>query len=236
MDNAAAVAYINKIGGTHSHVLVNLAIALWEWSAQHLPGKLNIRADRESRILTDSSDWKLNPNLFQAILRTWGPLEIDLFASRLTFQLPRFASWKPDPLAIQTDAFTMNWQKIRGYAFPPFALIGRCLQQVMSQKVEQLILISPVWPAQPWYPLLLQLCIDLPILLPLSADLLMKDNQPHPLNNLQLAGSKQHIFQQKLERFCWQRGDETPPAPTPQLGVSGLAGVVNARSIPTQYL
>ena len=56
----------------------------------------------------------------------------------------RFASWKPDPLAIQTDAFTMNWKKIGGYAFPPFALIGRCLQQVMSQKVEKLILISPV--------------------------------------------------------------------------------------------
>ena len=253
LDNAAAVAYINKMGGggTHSHVLANLAIALWEWclenqlivSAQHLPGKLNIRADRESRILIDSSDWKLNSNLFQAILRTWGPLEIDLFASRLTFQLPRFASWKPDPLAIQTDAFTMNWQKIRGYAFPPFALIDRCLQQVMSQKVEQLILISPVWPIQPWYPLLLQLCIDLPILLPPSADLLMKGNQPHPLDNLQQAGwklsanvSKQQMFQQKLERFCWQRGDETPPVPTPQLGVSGLAGVVNARSTPFQYL
>ena len=233
MDNAAAVAYIKKIGGTHSHVLANLAIALWEWclenqlivSAQHLPGKLNIGADSESRVLTDSSDWKLNSNLFQAILRTWGSLEIDLFASRLTFQLPRFASWKPHPRAIQTDAFTMNWQKIRGYAFPPFALIGRCLQQVMSQKVEQLILISPVWPAQPWYPLLLQLCIELPILLSLSADLLMKDNQPHPLNNLQLAGwklsanvSKQQMFQQKLERFCWQRGDETPlECPGPSL-------------------
>jgi hypothetical protein len=64
MDNAAAVAYINKMGGTHSHALANLAIALWEWclenqftvSAQHLPGILNVRADRESRVLTDSSD------------------------------------------------------------------------------------------------------------------------------------------------------------------------------------
>jgi hypothetical protein len=31
MDNAAAVTYINKMGGTHSHALANLAIALWEW-------------------------------------------------------------------------------------------------------------------------------------------------------------------------------------------------------------
>ena len=251
MDNAAAVAYINKMGGTHSHALANLAIALWEWclnnqlivSAQHLPGKLNIRADRESRVLTDSSDWKLNPNLFQAILRTWGPLEIDLFASRLTYQLPHFVSWKPDPLAMQTDAFTMDWQTTLGYAFPPFALIGRCLRQVISQKVEQLVLITPVWPTQPWYPLVLQLCIDLPLLLPISADLLMKDNQTHPLTNLQLAGwklsanvSKQLKFQQKLERFCWQHGGETPPTLMPPPGVSGLAGVVNERSIPFQYL
>ena len=105
-------------GGTHSHALANLAIALCEWchenqlivSAQHLPGILNVRAERESRVLTDSSDWKLNPNLFPAIVRTWGPLEVDLFASRLTYQLPQFVSWKPDPLAIQTDAFAMNWQ------------------------------------------------------------------------------------------------------------------------------
>ena len=48
MNNTAAVAYINKMGGTHSQVLSNLAVQLWEWclqnnleiSAQHLPGHL----------------------------------------------------------------------------------------------------------------------------------------------------------------------------------------------------
>jgi hypothetical protein len=58
MDNAAAVAYINKMGGTHSHALANFAVALWKWcldnqlivSAQHLPGILNVRADKESRV------------------------------------------------------------------------------------------------------------------------------------------------------------------------------------------
>jgi hypothetical protein len=194
-------------------------------------------------VLTNSSDWKLNPNLFQAIVRTWGPLEVDLFASCLTYQLPQFVSWKPDPLAIQTDAFAMNWQTILGYAFPPFAFIARCLWQVISQKVEQLIIIATVWPTQPWYPVVLQLCTDLPLVLPMSPDLLMKDNQPHPLTNLQLAGwtlsanvSKQLTFQKKLERFCWQHGDKTPPMLMPQLGISGLAGVVNKKLIPFQYL
>ena len=104
MDNAAAVTYINKMGGTPSQTLANRTIALWEWclenqlkvSAQHLPGIMNVRADRESRILTDFSDWKLKPSLFVAVLRTLGQLEADLFAYQLTYQLPQFVSWKPE--------------------------------------------------------------------------------------------------------------------------------------------
>ena len=32
MDNVSAVAYINRLGGTHSLILSNLALALWEWA------------------------------------------------------------------------------------------------------------------------------------------------------------------------------------------------------------
>ena len=31
MDNTSAVTYVNCLGGTHSLVLSNLALALWEW-------------------------------------------------------------------------------------------------------------------------------------------------------------------------------------------------------------
>lgn len=241
MDNTSAVAYINKIGGgTHSQSLANLAIDLWTWcleneiqmSAEHLPGVLNVKADWESRAVIDPSDWKLNPILLWALSQKWGPLEVDLFASRLTCQLPQFVSWKPDPWSIQTDSFLMNWRRIKGYAFPPFALIGRCLRQVMSQRVEQLVLVAPVWPAQPWYPVLLQLAVDLPFLFPMIPELLMKDNQTHPLTNLQLAEwllsantIKQQVFQGKLETFYWQHGEETPQVHTLLPGTNGLAGV-----------
>ena len=33
------------------------------------------------------------------------PVEVDLFASHLTTQLPHFYSWRPDPEAEVTDAF-----------------------------------------------------------------------------------------------------------------------------------
>ena len=143
-------------------------------SPAHLPGRLNVRADRESRVLEDSSDWKLSPDIFQTLQNKWGPFEVDLFASRLTKQLPKFASWKPDPMAAYTDAFSLDWGQILGYAFPPFALIGRCVRQLRSQKVDQLVLVAPVWPTQPCYPLLLQMSVEPPLLFPMFPQLLTK--------------------------------------------------------------
>ena len=126
LDNQTSVAYINRLGGTVSAELNRLAKNLWLWclerdirlEAKHLPGVQNVIADEESRHMKDRSDWKLNPKVFDQINRQWGPLEIDLFASRLTYQLPRYFSWRPDPHAEATDAFTQDWSKTRGYANP----------------------------------------------------------------------------------------------------------------------
>ena len=146
-------------------------------------------------------------------------------------------------MAAYTDAFSLDWGQILGYAFPPFALIGRCVRQLRSQKVDQLVLVAPVWPTQPWYPLLLQMCVEPPLLFPMFPQLLTKGSQLHPLGNIQLAGwklsasiIKQQTFQQKLETFCWLPGDKTPVAPMPLPGVSGYAGVVNGKLIHFQHL
>lgn len=252
MDNISAVTYINKMGGTHSPLLSHLAKDLWDWClnhnllvrAQYIPGVQNVEADRESRVFLDASDWKLNPTIFDCLYQIWGPLNIDLFASRLTFQLDQFVSWRPDPLAVHTDAFTLDWATFRGYAFPPFALIGRCLHQIQSQQVTHMVLIAPVWPAQPWYPLLLDLCIDFPLLLPVQADLLTQRDRTHPLNQLQLAGwllstevIKRQRFLNKVEKSSWQHGEKAQLVPTPLHGLNGVAGVINGLiSIPFHHL
>ena len=88
LDNVTVVAYINKLGRTHSQILCQLALKIWDWCiqrdvflvAEHLPGKDNITADRESRS-KDHCDWMLNPQIFNQIQRQMGPLQIDLFAS-----------------------------------------------------------------------------------------------------------------------------------------------------------
>ena len=54
---------------------------------------------------------------------------IDLFASRLNAQIPRYVSWRPEPQCVAVDAFSIQWGNEVFYAFPPFALIPRVLQK-----------------------------------------------------------------------------------------------------------
>ena len=139
-------------GGTVSPQLTSLARSLWLWAlqrdisltAQHIPSVSNLVADTESRTMRDRTDWKLSPAIFDRINHIFGPLEVDLFASRLTYQLPHYFSWRPDPLAEATDAFQQDWGPLKGFSNPPWCLIGRVLSQVMGQKA-QVILVAPIW-------------------------------------------------------------------------------------------
>ncbi len=74
-----------------------------------------------SRHFHDSSNWKLCPEVFRALMRIRGPCAKDLFADRLNAQLPQFFSWRPDPMALASDALQQDWSNGRNYAFPPFA-------------------------------------------------------------------------------------------------------------------
>ena len=154
IDNTTAVAYINNLGGTVSRELVMLTIDLWMWclernihiAAVRLPGVLNTIADTESWEMLDRTDWKLNPVIFQEINNLYGPLVMDLFASRLSTQCPLYFSWRPDSYALATDAFLQDWPAMKCYANPPWNLVGRVLAQVQSQQA-QVVLVAPVWKA-----------------------------------------------------------------------------------------
>ena len=150
LHNTVAVQYINCMGGTQSPALCYLAIELWEWClarkitlhAEYLPGRCNIRADFESRHHNDSSNWRLNPQIFSILNQTFGPFSTDLFASFQNAQVGHFFSWKLDPQAAGIDALLQLWDKLQPYAFPPLALIGRCLQKAWEERVAHLLLIA----------------------------------------------------------------------------------------------
>ena len=97
---------------------------------------------------------------------------MDLFATRFSAQLARFFSWRPDPMAEATNAFLQDWRKVRGFAHPPWCLITRVLAKVLGQGTS-LVLVTPCWPTQAWFPQLLQMLIDYPLVLP--------DSQQYPM-------------------------------------------------------
>ena len=76
--------------------------------------------------------------------------DIDLMATRINTQLPRFLSYRPDPQAYAVDAFSWSWEEFRFYCFPPFACIPRIIQKVFNERVSG-IFITPDWKNQLWY-------------------------------------------------------------------------------------
>ena len=82
-----------------------------------MPGKENVAADQELRLMKYRCNWMLNPQVFNQIQQAMGPLQIDLFVSRLTKQFPMFYSWRPDPEAQGTNTFNQDWSQKRGFAY-----------------------------------------------------------------------------------------------------------------------
>ena len=190
-DNTTAVAYLNNMGGIKSKDCHDIATEIWEWcanrniwiTADHLPGRLNTVADCMSRKFNDNKEWMLNKQAFENIIKQFGAPEIDLFASRLNAQLPRFISWLPEPEAENVNAFTVDWGPLKFYAFPPFCLISKCLSKVLTDNATGLIVV-PNWPTQPWYPILQKLTVGRPLVLKRKQDLLILpvSDTVHPLN------------------------------------------------------
>ena len=255
IDNTTAVAHINKMGGTHSWHLCQLAIKVWNWcldrritiSAEHLPGSLNQLADTESRAQADSSEWALDLAIFQQLMAKRGPCTVDLFASRLSAKLPTYYSWRSDPGAAAIDALCQSWNVVKGYAFPPFCLIGRCLAKIKLEKVPRLVLIAPLWKSQAWFPLLPEMSVEKPILLP-SCMRLLTDPMgfSHPMviqGHLQLVAwtvsgvlSRVEDFQRKLLRSSVLHGESTQKPHTLVVGGFGQDGAQPRVSIPLIHL
>ena len=69
--------------------------------------------------------------------------------------------------ALAIDAFTMNWNHIHAYAFPPFHLIQSVLNKIRQSQCR-IVLVAPLWPNRSWFPELLNLLVFQPICLPVS--------------------------------------------------------------------
>jgi hypothetical protein len=254
VDIRATQAQINKMGGPRSQDLLTITQEIWQYclsrkitiTAEYLPGVQNTEADYQSRVFRDGSNWHLKHQVVTQIENMWGLVSVDLFADRLNAHKQQYVSWKPDPHAMTVDAFSLSWSNLKAYAFPPFSLIGKCLAKIAKDQAT-LILITPAWQMQTWYPKLLEMTVEAPILLPPYQDLLTDPvGNSHPLiltKQLMLAawkvsgrGSLQEAFRRTLLPCVFSHEDQGHNPLTKAPGTSGLAGVVSGKLMPFRPL
>ena len=174
-DNTTVVAYIKKEGGMKSGSLCALLWRILSWctrkqvtlKARHIPGRLNVKADKLSRLgQTIQTEWSLHPEVFQAICSRWHQPQVDLFATRFNNKLPQFLSPVPDPQAWAVDALSLSWEDLDPYAFPPAAILGKVVEKLQDCPCNRIILIAPGWPNMPWFLDPVAMSSQIPLCLP----------------------------------------------------------------------
>ena len=141
---------INQMGTCHSQLNNQLVHKIWLWcidhrvwlTVTHIPGKQNTEAERESRFSRRETEWTLQKPLFNAAIKKLCVTpDVDLFASRLNFQLKPYVAYKPDPEAHAINAFHVSWKEYTFYAFPPppppFSILQRVLQKIFLKRKLQ---------------------------------------------------------------------------------------------------
>ena len=149
-DNTTVVAYINKEGGMKSGSLCALLWRILSWctrkqvtlKAHHIPGRLNVIADKLSRLgQTIQTEWSLHPEVFKAICSRWHQPQLDLFATRFNyhtlyhrFQTPRHGQW------MHSACHGKIWTHL-----------GKVVEKLQDYPCNRIILIAPGWPNMPWF-------------------------------------------------------------------------------------
>ena len=187
-DNTTVVSYINKQGGMKSGSLCALLWRLLSWChprditlrARHIPGRLNVIADKLSRHnQVIQTEWSLSQQVFNRLCSKWAPPVVDLFVTRFNHKLPSFVSPVPDQAAWAVDTLSLSWEHLNAYAFPPVSLLPQVISKLRDHGCHRMILIAPGWPNMPWFWDLVALPVQIPFSLPLVRDLVTQ-----PFNGL----------------------------------------------------
>jgi hypothetical protein len=137
-------------------------------SLTHLAGVLNVEAGASSRQQSTHIDWQVNVHLLQQARKSLHTKPVvDLFDSAANCQTQRFYSYHHDHRSLGTDCLQHPWGKLETlYAHPPPILIGKTLQKARHERHNRLMLVAPLWMAQAWWPTLLAMLLQPPVILP----------------------------------------------------------------------
>ena len=108
---------------------------------------------------------------------------MDHFTSLRTAQLPHYNSWIYDPGTEPLGAMAQDWSQENNFINLPFKLIPQILDKLIAEEAIATI-ITPAWPAQPWFNKLLSMTIRTHIPLPNNHQTMLNIGViPEPLQN-----------------------------------------------------
>jgi hypothetical protein len=106
-------------------------------------------ADSLSRFKQDA-EWSLDPQVFAAVDRWFGPHTVDLFASASNAKVSRFYSMLGGDGAAGANALMQSWDTENAYCAPPWSLIPKILKKVDSSAMH-CTMVVPDLPTASWF-------------------------------------------------------------------------------------
>ena len=183
----------------------------------------------------------LKLDIFKRICTHFFIPDCDLFASRLNARLDRFVSWHPEPGAMHHNVFAFTWKNLKPYIFPPFSPVGKVMNKILTDHVENEILVFPFWKAQSRFPLILENLSSFPVRFLRHKDLLTPphNNLNHPLHrSIQLIAvtvsgnnSVKVAFKKRLLELSSNPGVKVPENNTTSHAENGVFGTVSGQEI-----
>ena len=78
------------------------------------------------QVSIDAREWSLHPGVVIQVFTLFRTLEVELFASSLNHNLPRWFSWYREPQPLALNAFSQKWSFHQDPQFLKLVL-GKCL-------------------------------------------------------------------------------------------------------------
>ena len=85
-------------------------------------------------------------------------------ATEASRQVPAFYAWcerETEALGLDGLSPDLDWSEwALPFVFPPFSLTGAVLRRAVEDKVDRMLVVLPWHTSYPWFPLLLELLLD----------------------------------------------------------------------------
>ena len=178
-DNTTVVSYIkgwrHEVGPTWCPTMENLDLVYQETSdskARHIPGRLNVVADKLSRLgQTIQTEWFLLPEVFHSMQQVT-PAQNRLIYHEVQQQVA--SVWvtsirSPGHSSGCGQSTRVGSESIH---LPTISHIGQVVEKLQDSPCKRVILIAPGWPNMPWFWDLVAMSSQIPLSLPNLPNLL----------------------------------------------------------------